>query len=51
LAGRISTGDRILITAYTNSSKQLALQAYASQDYQTAIEQLQISLKSTSNDP
>jgi branched-chain amino acid transport system substrate-binding protein len=51
LAGRISTGDRILITADTNSSKQLALQAYASQDYQTAIEQLQISLKSTSNDP
>ncbi|MGL6340289.1 MAG: ABC transporter substrate-binding protein [Waterburya sp.] len=51
LVGRISTGDRILITADTNSSKQLALQAYASQDYQTAIEQLQISLKSKPNDP
>jgi branched-chain amino acid transport system substrate-binding protein len=51
LAGRISLGDRILITADTNSSKQLAIQAYASEDYQTAVEQLQLSLKSKSNDP
>lgn len=48
---RTSLGDRILIRADINSSKEAAIQAYASQDYKTALQQFQNSLKSQSNDP
>ncbi|WP_036485905.1 ABC transporter substrate-binding protein [Myxosarcina sp. GI1] len=51
LATRMSSGDRLLITADINPVKQSAVQAYASQDYQTAVEQFQASLKINSNDP
>jgi branched-chain amino acid transport system substrate-binding protein len=51
LQGRISVGDRILITADTNTNKQTAIQAYVSEDYQTAVDKFQASLRTQSNDP
>ena len=51
LETRISTGDRILITADTNPNKQDAIQAYSAKDYQTAVQQFEASLKIKPNDP
>ncbi len=51
LLGRISSGEKILVKLNTNSSKKAGVQAFASGDFQTAINQFQISLKDHRNDP
>jgi branched-chain amino acid transport system substrate-binding protein len=51
LETRISSGERILITADTNTNKQTATEAYSAGDYQTALQQFQASLAIKPNDP
>jgi branched-chain amino acid transport system substrate-binding protein len=51
LQNRISEGDRILISANTNTNKQTAIQAYVAEDYQTALDKFQASLRVQANDP
>ena len=48
---RISLGDKILIVADTNSSKQAGVEAFAKKDFQTAKAQFQASLQQNRNDP
>src|SRR4028119_217734 len=51
LQDRISLGDKILIAADTNSSKQAGVTAFAKKDFQTAKTQFQASLQQNRNDP
>ena len=48
---RISSGDKILVTAHNNAAKQAGVEAFADGDYATAREQIKTSLKSDRNDP
>ena len=48
---RISSGERILITAHNNAAKQLAVEAFADGDYVTALKQFKSSLERDRNDP
>jgi len=51
LQDRISLGEKILISADTNSSKQAGVTAFAKKDFQTAKTQFQASLQQNRNDP
>ncbi|MEO1693232.1 MAG: ABC transporter substrate-binding protein, partial [Cyanobacteria bacterium J06631_6] len=48
---RISSGEKILVTANNSVAKQSGVQAFADGDYVTALEQINTSLKSDRNDP
>jgi branched-chain amino acid transport system substrate-binding protein len=48
---RISLGDKILVPADTNPSKQSGVQAFAKGDFATAATQFQSSLQTNRNDP
>ncbi|NJM28485.1 MAG: receptor ligand binding family protein, partial [Pseudanabaena sp. RU_4_16] len=48
---RLSSGNKLLITSISNSSKRAGVQAIATSDWQTAITQLESSLRSERNDP
>ena len=48
---RISTGNRILVTADNNSAKSLGVEAFAAGDYITAEEGFSAALKMNRNDP
>ncbi len=48
---RISLGDKILVAADTNPSKQAGVQAFAKGDLATAATQFQASLQTNRNDP
>jgi branched-chain amino acid transport system substrate-binding protein len=48
---RISLGDKILVAADSNSSKQAGVQAFAKGDFATAATQFQASLQMNRNDP
>lgn len=50
-AKRVSTGNKILITADNNPDKQAAVQAFAVGDYTTAANEFDSSLKINRNDP
>jgi branched-chain amino acid transport system substrate-binding protein len=51
LEDRLSTGDRILVTADTNADKQAGVAAMASGDYATAISRFEAALQANRNDP
>jgi branched-chain amino acid transport system substrate-binding protein len=51
LEDRISLGDKILVAADTNPSKQAGVQAFAKEDFATAATQFQSSLQTSRNDP
>lgn len=51
LQKRISLGDKILIAADTNPSKQSGVAAFAKKDFQEAKNQFQASLQQNRNDP
>ncbi|MCU0570004.1 MAG: ABC transporter substrate-binding protein [Oculatellaceae cyanobacterium Prado106] len=51
VAARLSSGDRILVTADTNPDKQAGVQAIATQDFSSAIGHFQASLQTNRNDP
>ena len=48
---RISRGERILVTAHSNTAKQSAVEAFADGDYVTALKQFKSSLERDRNDP
>ena len=48
---RLSSGDKILITADTLPAKQAGVQAFAQGDYKTAVSQLRASLSTHPDDP
>ena len=48
---RISSGDRILVTAHNSSAKQAGIEAYAQGKYVTAGENFSLALKNNRNDP
>ena len=48
---RISSGDKILVTANNSVAKQSGVEAFARGDYVTASEQMSASLRSDRNDP
>jgi branched-chain amino acid transport system substrate-binding protein len=48
---RISLGDKILVTAHKNSTKQAGISAFDQGDYATAQESFSLALKSDRNDP
>ena len=48
---RMSLGDKILVAADTNPSKQAGVQAFAKGDFATAATQFQSSLQTNRNDP
>ncbi len=48
---RISIGDKILVTAHSNVSKQAGVEAFADGDYVNAIEKFNAALLSDRNDP
>jgi branched-chain amino acid transport system substrate-binding protein len=50
-ANHFSLGDRILVTANTNSDKQNGVEAFAKGDYKTAIISFQAALRTKRNDP
>ena len=51
LQNRMSLGEKILVAADTNSSKQAGVQAFAKGDFATAATQFQASLQTSRNDP
>ncbi|MCT7948459.1 ABC transporter substrate-binding protein [Ancylothrix sp. C2] len=50
-SGRLSLGEKILITADTNNNKKAGVEAFAKGDYATAIREFQTSLQQNRNDP
>jgi branched-chain amino acid transport system substrate-binding protein len=51
LSQRISSGDKILITADNSPDKQAGIKAFASKNYNVAIDRFRLSLKLNRNDP
>ena len=51
IQARISSGNKILVTAHNNSAKRAGIEAYAEGDYLTAQEKFDSALKSDRNDP
>jgi branched-chain amino acid transport system substrate-binding protein len=51
LRNQISLGEKILVTADTNPDKQAGVEAFARQDFPTAVNKFQLSLKTSQNDP
>ena len=48
---RISSGDKILITAHGNAAKQSGVEAYAKGNYVKALQEFNSALKKNRNDP
>ena len=48
---RVSIGDKILVTARNNTAKQAGAEAFAREDYSTALEEFKTALNIDRNDP